>query len=474
MDQTTFARQLLKEFPYPPTVSQNKLIVILSRFILDPSEKKLFVLKGYAGTGKTSVISTIVKNLQLIGKNAVLLAPTGRAAKVLSSYSGSTSFTIHKHIYFLSTRFDGVVKMNLAFNSHKNTVFMVDEASMIPDSSISNDFGFFSSRNLLDDLINYVYSGKNCKMILIGDNAQLPPVGTDESPALNLDYLKNSFQLGIETFELKEVVRQSLESGILFNATEIRRNIEANETNLSIRVKDFPDIIKISGIELEDFLNSSFSGSGNLESVIITRSNKRANIFNQEIRKRILFFESEISTGDYLMIVRNNYFWIDNDSRPGFLANGDIVEIMRILKYEELYGFRFADVTVRLTDYPEEKDLTIKILMNTLLVDGPALSSSDSKRLFEEVMKDYEDIPSRRGRIEKVKNNPYFNAVQVKYAYALTCHKTQGGQWERVFIDQGYITDEQVNKEYFRWLYTAFTRATKVLYLVNFHERFFG
>jgi exodeoxyribonuclease V len=473
MNQTTFTQQLLKQFPYPPTASQTELIVALSRFILDPSERKLFVLKGYAGTGKTTVISTIVKNLQLTGKNTVLLAPTGRAAKVLSSYSGAKSFTIHKHIYFLSTGIDGGVKMNLAFNKHKNTVFMVDEASMIPDNSNSNDFGFFSSRNLLDDLINYVYSGKNCEMILIGDNAQLPPVGTDESPALNLDYLKNSFHLGIETYELKEVVRQSLESGILFNATEIRRNIEANETALSIRVKDFPDIVKISGIELEDFLNSSFSRSGNIESIIITRSNKRANIFNQEIRKRILFLESEISTGDYLMIVRNNYFWVDKDSHPGFLANGDIVEIMRILRYEEMYGFRFADITVRLTDYPEEKDLTIKILLNTLMADGPSLSSSESKQLFEEVMKDYEDIPSRRSRIEKVKNNPFFNAVQVKYAYALTCHKTQGGQWDRVFIDQGYITNEQLNKEYFRWLYTAFTRATKVLYLVNFQERFF-
>jgi exodeoxyribonuclease V len=474
MDNTTFAQQLLNEFPYSPTASQKNLIAALSEFILDPAERKLFLLKGYAGTGKTTVVSTVVKNLHLIGKDSVLLAPTGRAAKVLSSYSGAKAYTIHKHIYLLSTGLDGAVRMMLAFNKHKNTVFMVDEASMIPDSSGSNNFGLFSSRNLLEDMIQYAYSGKNCKLILIGDSAQLPPVGADESPALNIEYLKISFHLHISTFELKEVVRQSLESGILANATQIRRNIESNGDSPGLNDKDFPDIIRITGIELEDFLNSAFSKSGSEETVIITRSNRRANIFNQEIRKRILFLEGEISTGDYLMIVRNNYFWVDKDSRPGFLANGDIVEIMRILKFEEMYGFRFADVTIRLTDYPEEKDLTVKILLDTLTVDGPALSSSDSKKLFDEVMKDYEEILSRRGRIEKVKNNPYFNALQVKFAYALTCHKTQGGQWERVFIDQGYISEKQLNKEYFRWLYTAFTRATKVLYLVNFHDRFFG
>jgi exodeoxyribonuclease-5 len=474
MDKTTFAQQLITAFPYEPTPSQKNLISALSGFILDPVERNLFVLKGYAGTGKTTVVSTLVKNLHLVGKDSVLLAPTGRAAKVLSSYSGAKAYTIHKNIYFLSTGFDGGVKMVLAFNKYKNTVFMVDEASMIPDSSVSGDFSLFSSRNLLEDLIHYVYSGKNCQLILIGDNAQLPPVGADESPALNLQYLKNSFHVNLSTFELKEVVRQSLDSGILANATNIRQNIEVNGDSLCLNVKDFPDVLRINGIELEDFLNSAFSTSGNEETVIITRSNKRANIFNQEIRKRILFLEGEISTGDYLMIVKNNYFWVDKDSRPGFLANGDIAEIIRILKYEEMYGFRFADVTIRLTDYPEEKDLTVKIFLDTLLVNGPAFPSTDTKRLFEEVMKDYEEIPSRRGRIEKVKNNPFFNAIQVKYAYALTCHKTQGGQWERVFIDQGYITEEQINNEYFRWLYTAFTRATKVLYLVNFHDRFFG
>lgn len=473
MERNTFTQHLLAHFPYEPTSSQKNLLSELSSFLLDPADRKLFVLKGYAGTGKTTVVSTIVKNLHVLGKESVLLAPTGRAAKVLASYSGARAFTIHKHIYFLSTGLDGGVRMSLAFNKHKNTVFMVDEASMIPDRTTSTDFGFFSSRYLLEDLINYVFNGKNCRLILIGDSAQLPPVGSDESPALNLDYLKSSFHLQISTFELKEVVRQSLESGILANATEIRQNIENENNSISIHVKGFPDIIRISGIELEDYLNSAYSASGREEAVVVTRSNKRANIFNQEIRKRILYLEGEITSGDYLMIVKNNYFWVDKNSGPGFLANGDIIEIMRILKYEEMYGFRFAEITIRLIDYPEEKDLTVKILLDTLSVDGPSMPATDNNRFFEEVMKDYEDIPSRRGRIEKVKNNPFYNAIQVKFAYALTCHKTQGGQWERVFIDQGYLKEEGINKEYLRWLYTAFTRATKVLYLVNFSDRFF-
>jgi exodeoxyribonuclease-5 len=351
---------------------------------------------------------------------------------------------------------------------------MVDEASMIPDDSVASDFSLFSSRNLLDDLITYVYSGEKCRLVLIGDSAQLPPVGIEESPALNLDYLKSAYHLAVQTCELKEVVRQSLESGILANATVIRKNILQNNPVIRIEMKDFTDLIRLSGTELEDALNEAFSGSGLQETVIITRSNKRANIFNQEIRKRILFLENEISTGDYLMIVKNNYFWIGKDSKPGFLANGDIVEIVRIEKFEEMFGFRFANVVIRLTDYPDENDLSVKIMLDTLMLDGPSLPAAANRRLFEEVLKDYDDIPSRRAKIEKAKNNPYYNALQVKFAYSLTCHKTQGGQWERVFIDQGFIAEEQVNREYLRWLYTAFTRATGSLYLVNFHESFFA
>jgi exodeoxyribonuclease-5 len=473
MDSKHFANLILQDFPYAPTETQNSLIHVLSDFMIHSSGRELFILKGYAGTGKTTVVSSFVKSLPAIGRESVLLAPTGRAAKVLSSYSGKKAFTIHKKIYFLSTGYDGAVRLVLSVNKHKNTIFMVDEASMIPDDSVSPDFSLFSIRNLLDDLVSYVYSGENCNLVLIGDTAQLPPVGIDESPALNLEYLKNTYHFQIDTFELKEVVRQSLESGILANATNLRKNILENKPEAVIELGSYPDLIRINGTELEDILNESYSNSGAEETVVITRSNKRANIFNQEIRKRILYLENEIATGDYLMIVKNNYFWVTKESKPGFLANGDIVQIMRIEKYEELYGFRFATIVIRLMDYPEENDLSVKILLDTIMVDGPSLPRQDHQCLYEEVMKDYEEIPSKRVRVEKVKNNPYYNALQVKFAYSLTCHKTQGGQWERVFIDQGYITEDQINREYLRWLYTAFTRATKLLYLVNFNDRFF-
>lgn len=472
-DINQFTELILQDFQYPPTDSQKNLIRSLSAFIFRRSEKGLFLLKGYAGTGKTTVISSFVRNLNRIGLHTVLLAPTGRAAKVLSSYSGKKAFTIHKKIYFIATGSDGNTRLVLAPNKHKNTIFIVDEASMIPDDSVSPDFGLFSARNVLDDLTSYVYGGENCRLILIGDSAQLPPVGIDESPALSVEYLKGTYHFEIYSCELKEVVRQSLESGILANATEIRQNIFANTAGFRIDLNPYSDIRRIGGSELEDILNEAYSRSGSEETVIITRSNKRANLFNQEVRKRILYRDSEISTGDYLMIVKNNYFWIEKESGPGFLANGDIIEIMRIDRYEEMYGFRFANIVIRLTDYPEENDLSVKILIDTLMIDGPSMSASDNRRLFEEVLKDYEDIPSRRGRIEKVRNNPYYNALQVKFAYSLTCHKTQGGQWERVFIDPGFITEEKINREFLRWLYTAFTRATRILYLVNFPDRFF-
>ncbi|MCD4790721.1 MAG: AAA family ATPase [Bacteroidales bacterium] len=473
MNEIDFSKLILKNFPYKPTNNQEILINKLSEFLFIKKDNSIFVLKGYAGTGKTTVVSSIVKNLNYIGKKSVLLAPTGRAAKVLSTYSGKKAFTIHKKIYLLATKNDGSVRLTLARNIHENTIFLVDEASMIPDNSVSPDMSLFSRRNLLEDLINYVYEGENCKLILIGDTAQLPPVGLEVSPALNLEYLERFFNLSINTYELKEVVRQALESGILANATNIRNRIVRMNQGYLINLENFTDIKRITGEELEDALNEAYSKTVHEETVVITRSNKRANIFNQEIRKRILFLENEITAGDYLMAVKNNYFWLDKDSKAGFIANGDIIEILRIGKFYELYGFRFADVTIRMTDYPDEKDLNVKILLDTLMIDGPSLTSKENQRLFDEVKKDYEDIPSRRKRIEEVKNNPFFNALQVKFAYALTCHKTQGGQWKNVFIDQGYLTEERINKEYFRWFYTAFTRATDKLYLVNFHDRFF-
>lgn len=473
MSLSTFVNQILSQFPFTPTTSQLILINKLSQFLLQPNDNSLFVLKGYAGTGKTSLVSLFVNNLYKLNKKAVLLAPTGRAAKVFAGYSGKKAFTIHKKIYLLTTGSDGNNNLLLSENKHKDTIFLVDEASMIPDNISSPDFGLFSSRSLLNDLISYVYNGKRNTLILIGDTAQLPPVGMDESPALNIDYLKSSFQLDIQTIEMKEVVRQSMQSGILANATKLRTKLNDEEYKLIIKLDHFPDLEHITGSELEDVLNSAYSNSGKEETIIITRSNKRANIFNQEIRNRVLYMENEISSGDQLMIVKNNYFWIDKDSEPGFLANGDIIQIQRIEKYEDFYGFRFADVSVKLLDYPDEKEITVKILLDTLMTEGPSLSQKENQQLFEEVLKDYEDIPSRRVQIEHVKINPFYNALQVKFAYALTCHKTQGGQWETVFIDQGYLPEAHINKEYYRWLYTAFTRATKKLYLVNFHEQFF-
>jgi exodeoxyribonuclease-5 len=473
MDAEGFANLILDKFSYNPIKSQEKLISKLSDFVFNSGPNEIFILEGYAGTGKTTVVSALVKNLSFIRKRSVLLAPTGRAAKVFSSYSGKNAFTIHKKIYELTTGHDGSLKLVLAQSNYKNTIFLVDEASMIPDQSAGSNDSFFSDRNLLHDLIDYVFQGENCRLILIGDSAQLPPVGINISPALDLKYLSASFQVQTRFFQLKEVVRQSLESGILYNATNIRNIIGKNEQQLIFDTDQFTDIIPINGVELEDHLNSTFSGKGLENAVIITRSNKRANIFNQEIRHRILFRENEIDAGDLMMVVKNNYFWSDKKEGPAFIANGDIIELLKIEKYEEIYDHRFAEATIRLIDYPGQHELRVKLMLDTIMINGPSLSYNDQKNFFAEVLKDYENIPSRRKRIEEVKNNPYYNALQVKFGYALTCHKTQGGQWKHVFIDQGYLTEEHINQEYFRWLYTALTRATEKVYLVNFHERFF-
>ena len=472
MHPSQFVNTILGNFPYQPTENQRQLVSELANFLYI-NDNSIFVLKGFAGTGKTTIVSALVNSLDAIGKKSLLLAPTGRAAKVLASYSGIPAYTIHKKIYRLLMFNDGSTSMALMENKMKDTIIIVDEASMIPGNTNSPDMNLFSSRNLLEDLMDFVGNGKNCRLLLIGDSAQLPPVGLDVSPALDVEYLKRAFHFPVKSYKLKDVVRQSLESGILNNATHLRKNIITEGSKLLIQTDGFPDVARVNGEELEDALNEAFSGSGREETVIITRSNKRANIFNREIRNRILYLENEISSGDLLMVVKNNYFWVEKNSALGFIANGDIIELMRVNKIEEYYGFRFADVDIRFPDYPGEKDMNVKIILNTLTEDGPSLPYKDYQRLFEEVMKDYEDIPSKRKRIEKVKSNPYFNALQVKFAYALTCHKTQGGQWESVFIDQGYLTEERVNTEFFRWLYTAFTRATKKLYLINFHERFF-
>jgi len=349
----------------------------------------------------------------------------------------------------------------------------VDEASMIQTSTM-NESNLFTGRNILDDLFTYVYGGENNKVLFIGDTAQLPPVGLDYSPALDIDFLKKSYHLETECFELTEVVRQAQTSGILVNATSIRDEIKKQELRLPIfSLKAFTDIERLRGNELEEALNTAYSGSNKDNNAVICRSNKRANIYNREIRRRILYFEGEINAGDYMMVVKNNYFWLPEGSTAGFIANGDIVELMRIRKFEDMYGFRFADVTIRFLDYPDEKELDVKILLDTLTAESPALPAADNNRLFQTVMEDYADYKSKRTRIENVKKNPYFNALQVKFAYALTCHKTQGGQWNTVFVDQGYLNDKMMNVEFLRWLYTAVTRATTKLYLINFEDKFF-
>ena len=466
---------LVEEFPYEPTNCQRRLMGNLAVFLTLGWKKSnaIFVLKGYAGTGKTTVVKALVNVLPKLGKRIILMAPTGRAAKVLSSYTGLPAHTIHRKIYFAWTSKEGNIIMRLQKNHHKHTLFVVDEASMIPHVT-KNESQLFSTRNLLDDLFAYVQSGENCRILFIGDAAQLPPVGLDESPALDTVFLKQAYNLETDEDELTEVVRQSRESGILENATLIRSEIPEKKVMFPLfNLKNFSDVIRINGSELEEILNRTYSGSGKDNNVVICRSNKRANIYNREIRNRILFLDGEISTGDYLMVVKNNYFWLPPESSAGFIANGDIVELMRIRKTEELYGFRFADVTIRFLDYPEEKELDVKIILDTLMADSPALPQSENNRLFQTVLEDYADLPARRERVEKVKLNPYFNALQVKFAYALTCHKTQGGQWDTVFIDQGYLTERMLNTEFLRWLYTAVTRATKRLYLVNFENRFF-
>lgn len=468
-----FSYHILSVFPFEPTKGQKELAEMLDIFMENKEPRSVFVLKGYAGTGKTSFISAMVRALPLIREKAILLAPTGRAAKVLSGYAGQQAWTIHKRIYFQRMGRDGSISLVLQKNLYRNALFIVDEASMIAGSSLDKDH-VFSTRNLLDDLIDYVFEGESCRLLLIGDTAQLPPVGMAISPALDLEFLKSRYNIRTYDYLLTEVMRQSLESGILFNATRMRDLIDSSNVNLPLfQLGRSKDISRVTGSELEDLLNTAFSSADRAETVVICRSNKRANMYNREIRNRVLFMENEIESGDCLMAVRNNYFWLDPQSGPGFIANGDIIEVLQIRNTEELYGFRFADVTIRLVDYPHEPHLDVKILLDVLMADTPALPEEEHKKLFSAVLEEYNDIPKRTLRLEKVRTDPYFNALQVKFSYALTCHKTQGGQWQNVFIDQGYLKDEMVNHEYLRWLYTALTRSTGNAFLVGFQEKFF-
>ena len=473
--QNIFYKKLLENFGFEPTKNQLAVIGELTDFVFLKIQKHLFVLKGYAGTGKTSLVGALVKTLPTINFDSVLLAPTGRAAKVLSNYAGKPAFTIHKMIYQLQSGGDGYTRFVIKQNKFQNTIFLVDEASMIGDGGALSSRNWGESKSLLDDLLEFVFDGVNCKLVLIGDTAQLPPVGMELSPALDEDFLFASYHLNIEFNELSEVVRQAEDSEILTNATYLRGKI-------SLKNNDFPlfnsvnmaDVKTITGLELEDELSDAYGKFGDDNVMLITRSNKRANLFNLQIRARIKWLEDEIASGDYLMVVKNNYFWLTDDSKAGFIANGDIVEIQKITSYEEMYGFRFANVQVRMIDYPNEPDLEVKILLDSILSESPSLPSDKFKELYEAVSEDYGYEPNRKKRNELIRSNPYYQALQVRFAYAITCHKSQGGQWGAVFVDQGYITDEMINVEYLRWLYTAITRAKQELYLVNFNQKFYG
>lgn len=451
---------------YSPTDGQKHLFDLLAGYITDETKNRVLIVKGYAGTGKTTVISTLVNVLNDVGKKFILLAPTGRAAKVLSAYSGKEAYTIHKCIYRQKSSKDTFGTFVLDRNLHTDTLFLIDEASMI--SNQKSDNTMFGTGRLLDDLIQYVKNGKNCSLILIGDTAQLPPVGTNISPALDKAVMQHYFNEVVE-YELTDVVRQSESSGILVNATLIRQNIAKNILKIPrFIIHKLPDVKVISGIELQDAISLAYDRDGIENTMIICRSNKTANKYNDGIRKQILWREDEISSGDLLMIVKNNYYWLNESEKISFIANGDIAKVLKIRKNEEIYGFHFADVLLELLDYGLK--IETKILLDTLTVNIPALGNEDSRRLFYAIMEDYKDIVPEKSQFEKVKVNAYFNALQVKFAYAITCHKAQGGQWKNVFVDIGYFRAEKTDMEFLRWLYTAFTRATERLYLVNFPD----
>ncbi len=472
MDSSLFYSILQKKFPFQTTLKQDIFFQKIAIFATNDSNNELFLLKGFAGTGKTTLISTLVNQLQLIHKKYVLLAPTGRAAKVIATYSDKAAFTIHKKIYFPKKNASGGVSFTLQTNKHKNTLFIVDESSMISDTP--QDAKNSQSASLLDDLIAYVYSGQNCKLILIGDTAQLPPVYLAVSPALVEDSLQLHYNKEVQHLELDEVMRQEHDSGILMNATKLRSVLTYLQINsFAFSINGFKDVIRLSdGYEIQDAIHSAYSSHGIEETAFIVRSNKRANQYNQQIRSKILLRESELSTGDLLMVVKNNYFWLKDSDEAIFIANGDIIEITATHKIQPMYGFTFAKVTIRMVDYPNQKPFETILLLDTITSESPSLTSEQSNRLYQEVLLDYEKEGAAYKRMQKVKQNEYFNALQVKFSYAITCHKSQGGQWANVFVEQPYLP-EGVDRDYIRWLYTAITRAKEKLYLIGFKDENF-
>ncbi len=466
MNSEKLQEKIRFNFPFQATNEQNDIITDISEFITTIGNRSIYVLKGYAGTGKTTLVSSLVKSLPVVAKRHVLMAPTGRAAKVLAKYSKRAASTIHRKIYWIRTNKSGNTFITRKENTHTNTIFFVDEASMISE----NNEKAFGNRSLLDDLIEYVYEGLDCKLILIGDTAQLPPVHLEVSPALNEEILERKSNKQIISRELTEVVRQKENSLILNNATLIREKIAKEDYTFPSIITN-NEVIRINtGEDLQDALESAYSNNGINNTSVICRSNKRANLYNQQIRTKIRWQENEISSGDMLMVVRNNYFWLDESSKAGFIANGDIIMVTKINETIERYGFRFARASVEMVDYPKEKNLDLLLLLDTLTSESPTISYDQYQKLYKEISKDYK---GQKEINKKIKEDEFFNALQIKFAYAITCHKSQGGQWENIFVDMGYFTDQMLDKAYLRWLYTAITRATKKLYLINFNNNFF-
>ncbi len=470
--------KILQQFGFPPTQEQAHALEVFAEFLTDRDPHAVMILRGSAGTGKTTLSGAIVRTLKEIRQKVMLLAPTGRAAKVFSLNSGSPAYTIHRRIY-REKSFSGVEgQFNLNDNLYTDTLFMVDEASMIANMGLGGMS--FGSGCLLDDLVHFVYQGRNDRLLLIGDKAQLPPVGEEESPALHAAMLEG-YGLKVYECDLNEVLRQSEESGILYNATMIRQMITHDDiTQLpKIHFAGYSDIKPMPGAELIEALADSYHHVGLDDTIVVTRSNKRANIFNQGIRNMVLDREEELSQGDILMIVKNNYYWMEEERKsnnklqsndiPAFLANGDRAKVLKVRRRIDLYGFRFATLLLQFPDY-DNYELEATVLLDTLTSEAPALTHEQQEQLFHQIEEDYQDIPLKADRMKAIRQDQFFNALQVKFGYAVTCHKAQGGQWAHVYVDQGYMTDDMLNPDYIHWLYTAFTRATEMLYLVNWPE----
>lgn len=463
-----FLKTLKNNFPFTPTEAQEEALSAFASFLTTASSNDVLLLKGYAGTGKTTLVGTIVKSIGSLGYKTVLLAPTGRAAKLMAAYAKRTAYTIHKRIYFTHQERQGKLSFKLQKNKFKRTLFLVDEASMIADQQQQSKL--FENGSLLHDLIYYVQSGEECRLLLVGDTAQLPPVHTTLSPALDTAVLSSEYGLVPSEVSLNQVVRQGQDSGILFNATRIRHQLFAGDTtSFTFSLLPFTDIIRLQdGFEIQDAIETAFREVGREETACIVRSNKRANGYNKQIRTQILGKEAELAKGDLVMVVKNNYHWLNPDSGPGFIANGDIVEVLNIKAIKELYDFRFAEVQVQMLDYPDEEPFDTVFILDTLEMDTHALSFDDNTKLYQAVREDYAHLPQYKQYLN-VKKNPFFNALQVKYAYAFTCHKAQGGQWKRVIVEKPYLPDG-LDAAFFRWLYTAVTRATEKLFLVGFGD----